>query len=357
MTSAKEHKNKLRKIGGYSLPVLLTLLFLYFAFRGIDLQRSFLIIAEVSFLWLVIYLITFFLSHYARALRWKVMIKDVKPDVSSFNLFSAVMIGYGVNCVVPRLGEVYRGMFLGRWEKLSRSTMIGTVIVERVVDLASFAFASLISVYFYSGDLFKEIIWLKPSLIIGFALILFFIAIIIILIKFEQKFTAVILKFFGKFSPRTTQRLSEILSTLIDGFSSIKSVKDYLLIFIYTVAIFLLYTWNSYFGFYMLGMEKLGTVDFAMAWVFMTISAYGVLIPTPGGTGSYHIISIFVLSQLYNFSYEVSAAYAILTHFIQYVVFVFSTVALIYIVNVIRKRKGEKNENFLSVFDKTSGNK
>jgi uncharacterized membrane protein YbhN (UPF0104 family) len=102
-------------------------------------------------------------------------------------------------------------------------------------------------------------------------------------------------------------------------------------------------------------MEKIGSVNFAMAWVFMAISAYGVLIPTPGGTGSYHIISIFVLSELYNFSYEVSGAYAILSHFIQYVVFIISTVILIYFINKKRRHEGASNENFLSVFKSTFG--
>ncbi len=106
----------------------------------------------------------------------------------------------------------------------------------------------------------------------------------------------------------------------------------------------------------MLGMEKITEITFSMAWVFMTISAYGVLIPTPGGTGSYHIISIFVLSQLYSFNYEVSAAYAILTHFIQYVVFIISTILIIVIVNKFRASKGENKENFLSVFNSTKIN-
>jgi hypothetical protein len=83
----------------------------------------------------------------------------------------------------------------------------------------------------------------------------------------------------------------------------------------------------------------------------MTISAYGVIIPTPGGTGSYHIISIFVLTQLYNFEYELSAAYALLTHFLSYVIFIGSTVVIIYFINKINEKKGMKKENFLSVFD------
>ena len=357
MTSVNENKKSLKKLGGYLLPVVVTLLFLYFAFKGIDLKKSFALIVNTSILWLFVYLIVFFLSHYLRALRWKVMIVSIKKDSSTFNLFGATMVGYGVNCVIPRLGELYRGLFLGKWEGISRSTMLGTIVVERIVDIASFALTALISVQIYSGDLFTDVPWLKLSLMIGFGLILVLIIVLVLLVKFEKKFTSAILRFVGKFSQKFSEKLSEAFSTLIDGLSSLQNISHIIFFMFYTVGIMLLYALNSYVGFYMLGMEKLGHVTFSMAWVFMSISAFSVLIPTPGGTGSYHIISIFVLSQLYSFSYEVSAAYAILSHFIQYVVFIGSTVLLIYIINKIRERKGAKKENFLSVFNINSGDK
>ncbi len=279
------------------------------------------------------------------------MIKSVKSDTSVFNLFGAVMIGYGVNCVIPRLGEVYRGLFIGRWEGISRTTMFGTVIIERIIDIGSFAFASLISVYIFSGNLFKEVVWLRTSLMIGFGLIFFITILIVFMVKYEQKFGYTIVKFLGKFNKKFSKKFSEIFSTLVSGLSSIQDGKSIFIITFYTALILFLYALNSYFGFFMLDMQNYGNVDFAMAWVFMTISAYGVIIPTPGGTGSYHIISIFVLTQLYNFEYELSAAYALLTHFLSYVIFIGSTVVIIYFINKINEKKGMKKENFLSVFD------
>jgi uncharacterized protein (TIRG00374 family) len=279
------------------------------------------------------------------------MIKSVKSDTSVFNLFGAVMIGYGVNCVIPRLGEVYRGLFIGRWEVISRTTMFGTVIIERIIDIGSFAFASLISVYIFSGNLFKEVVWLRTSLMIGFGLIFFITILIVFMVKYEQKFGYTIVKFLGKFNKKFSKKFSEIFSTLVSGLSSIQDGKSIFIITFYTALILFLYALNSYFGFFMLDMQNYGNVDFAMAWVFMTISAYGVIIPTPGGTGSYHIISIFVLTQLYNFEYELSAAYALLTHFLSYVIFIGSTVVIIYFINKINEKKGMKKENFLSVFD------
>lgn len=279
------------------------------------------------------------------------MIKSVKSDTSVFNLFGAVMIGYGVNCVIPRLGEVYRGLFIGRWEGISRTTMFGTVIIERIIDIGSFAFASIISVYIFSGNLFKEVVWLRTSLMIGFGLIFFITILIVFMVKYEQKFGYTIVKFLGKFNKKFSKKFSEIFSTLVSGLSSIQDGKSIFIITFYTALILFLYALNSYFGFFMLDMQNYGNVDFAMAWVLMTISAYGVIIPTPGGTGSYHIISIFVLTQLYNFEYELSAAYALLTHFLSYVIFIGSTVVIIYFINKINEKKGMKKENFLSVFD------
>ena len=112
----------------------------------------------------------------------------------------------------------------------------------------------------------------------------------------------------------------------------------------------LLYVINAQVGFYVLGMESQGNVNFEMAWIVMTISSFSAMIPTPGQVGSYHAISILVLTQLFNFNSESSAAYAILTNFIQIVVFIASTLIAISSINKWRQKKGLPKETFLSVF-------
>jgi len=49
------------------------------------------------------------------------MLNSVKKDVSIKNLFGALMVGYGVNCVLPRVGEISRAILIGKWEGLSRT--------------------------------------------------------------------------------------------------------------------------------------------------------------------------------------------------------------------------------------------
>ena len=115
MTSDKKKKSSFKKLLGYIIPIVLTLVFLYFTFKGVNLQEAIDMITGGSFLWFIIFILSFFISHIVRALRWKVMLNSTKPDTSILYLLGAIMIGYGVNSFVPRLGEFYRGMFAGKW--------------------------------------------------------------------------------------------------------------------------------------------------------------------------------------------------------------------------------------------------
>ncbi|MFA7229412.1 MAG: lysylphosphatidylglycerol synthase domain-containing protein, partial [Melioribacteraceae bacterium] len=225
------------------------------------------------------------------------------------------------------------------------------------IDIATFVLAALISVGIYSGNLIDEVSWLKPALITGYILIIIATLFIILMVRYSEKFKKIFLISAGKISRKFESRLEGIFDTLISGFSSIRGTKNILLIILWSAVIILLYALNAYVGFYIFGMEDSGRVTLTMAWIVMTMSSFSAMIPTPGGTGPYHFISIFVLTQLYKFDYEISAAYALLTHFISYSLFVLSTIVIIYIVNRQLVKKGLPKESFLSVFKINSDEK
>jgi hypothetical protein len=74
---------------------------------------------------------------------------------SNFNSFAAVMIGYLVNMGIPRLGEVFKCTLLAKYEKVKFDKLIGTIIVERAVDVIC-----LLAVFFLAvilqGDIFGD---------------------------------------------------------------------------------------------------------------------------------------------------------------------------------------------------------
>ncbi len=350
LTSDNTTFTKLRKAISYLIPLVLMVLFLYMAFSNIDLNEVLNILKNISLVWFFVYLIIWFMSHLARAYRWRIIVKSVKPNTSISNLFGAIMVGYGVNCVVPRLGELYRGLFLGRWENISRSSMVGTIIVERVIDILVLGFSVLISVTIYSGNLYNEISWLKSTVYIGFTLILGLILFLFFLVKFKENFYSAILKFVGRFSEKVADVLARGFHLLTDGFASLKGRKNFTNVLIFSFLIMFLYGLTAYVAFFILHMENIQEVSYGMAWIVMTISAFGVIIPTPGATGSYHLIVIFVLVNLFNFGSEISGAYALLTHSTTYILFILSTLTLTYFINKRQKRNNLPVANFLTVF-------
>src|SRR5215212_10019215 len=86
--------------------------------------------------WLIVpAFLLLFVAHYSRALRWKILMEPLGYKPSTFNTFAAVMIGYLVNTGVPRLGEVVKCTLLSRYEKLRADKLVGTIVMERAVDV------------------------------------------------------------------------------------------------------------------------------------------------------------------------------------------------------------------------------
>lgn len=329
---------KLKQILGVLISLVLTAALLYLAFKGIDFHKVIENFSYISWFWVVLLAITITLSHFVRALRWRVMLYSVKKDTSIKNLFGALMVGYGVNCAIPRLGEITRAVLLGRWEGLSRTSMLGTVIVERVIDMIALAVSLAISVIIYSGDLYISFPWLKSSLYVLMLILAAAVFFLLLIIKFKEKFSRFIIKIVEKISHKLANKLAYIFEMLIDGFSSLKGVNNYLLTFGLTTLIMMNYALNSYLGFYTLHMNNIKPISYDMGWILMSISAIGSVIPTPGGTGSYHALAISVLVLLFGFGSEIAAAYAILTHAVSIVLFIVLSIILFYWLNHKYKR-------------------
>ena len=323
----------LRGFLNFVVSIGLAAIFLYIAFHDVNLGEVFVQVSKASILWMVAFSVSIMAGHYVRAVRWKVILHSVKPDASMKHLFGSLMVGYGVNCVTPKLGEVTRAILLGKWEGLSRMSMFGTVIVERVIDIVSLGFAVLISAFIWRENLYSIFPWLETSLYLSAFVMLVIILTIYFSVKFKERFYGIIVKLFERFSAKWAEKIGYIFEMLIQGFTSLKGFNNYFFTVILTVAILLIYALTSYLGLLMMGLDKLQPVTYQMGWVLMSISAIGVIIPTPGGTGSYHALAKSTLVLLFGFGETISAAYAFLTHAVSYVMFIFTSIIVFAILN------------------------
>jgi uncharacterized protein (TIRG00374 family) len=328
----------------YSLSFILTLFFLYFAFLGVDFYDVLEYLRHASFFWIAVFIAIQMLSHYIRALRWKIILRSGKPNVSLKHLFGALMVGYGVNCVVPRLGEVSRAVLAGRWAGVSRSALFGTVIVERVIDMVFLGLSVIVSVLLWSSSLYISFPWLKSTLYITMFLMAGFILFLFLIIKLHEKFYTIITRLLGRFSPSLSQKVLHVFEMLVEGFTSLKGGRNYLYTILLSAIIMVTYALSSYIGFFTIGMDKIQPVTFEMGWVLMSISSIGVVIPTPGGTGSYHALTSSALVLLFSFTKEIGLAYAVLTHGISYFLFIITALLVFFLLN-------KQHENLIKVVE------
>lgn len=348
MTSVKKKFFSPRDIFVYILSLGLAALFLYYAFAGVDTEQLWDHIKNASPFWIVTLIVFQMLAHWFRALRWKAIMESMKPDVKTINLFGAVLIGYGFNNLIPRLGEVARAVAVGKSENLSKTSILGTVVVERIIDLLVFAFAVILSGWIYDGDIYSgELSWLKLTIQLGTVLFIGLIVFVVLLIKYKEKFSNLATSLITRFSPKTANRLEELFNKMIAGFSTLKTTKNYILTVVYSVFIMLGYAATSWAGFHALGIDETYNLGVSAAWIIMSISSIGVMIPTPGGIGSYHTITKSAMLMLYKCPAEFGLAFATFLHGVTYLLHLFA--ALVFLVYFKIKLPGVHTEDIIDI--------
>lgn len=349
MTSDKPNKIFTpREIIGFTVSVILSILFLYFAFTGIDLKSLISTLKSASVFWIMIFIMLNILGHYFRVLRWKILLNPFKKNISLNNLFGSLLIGYGFNNIFPRLGEIIRPVTLGNLEGISRTSVFGTIVVERIIDMIFMGLAVIASAFIVSGNIYNSLPWLKPTVYFGVVLISAAVLFLIILIRFREKFYGTLLKFINKLSRKNAERFGLFFNKILDGFATLNGFKNYFFVTLLSLIIIFVYAFTSYIGLFLFDIPANPHINFFSGWVISSISSIGIMIPTPGGIGSYHTITKTTLVSLYGYSPEISMTYAILTHGISYLAHIF--IAIFYIF-LFRNQISFFTQNPLKVID------
>jgi glycosyltransferase 2 family protein len=311
MTSRQ--KNLLR----YTLSGALTIALLVFAFRNTELDKLWASILTADYRWMFLSFAALIISHAVRGLRWRFLLNPIKPDIAFRSLFSGVMIGYFMNNVLPRAGELVRPYSIGKLESIPKSAALGTIVVERILDTATFLLLVAIIPLVYAGPLQEVFPWLTSAgRIISIGTSVIFVVIIVLMMR--RDWTNSLLHLLTQFlSDGRREKVERIAHSFLDGFLFLKRPGSFAAILLLSAAIWLLYAVNTYLAFIAFGLT--GTLGFGASLVVLAISSIGVAIPTPGATGSYHWFAAQTLIRLYGISNEVALGYATVTHAVGFI--------------------------------------
>ena len=306
---------------------------LYLALRGANLGEVTEALRQADYLWLIPLVFAIMLSHVLRAWRWQVLLEALPPDatdtgrrkVSLKNAFYALMIGYMVNYALPRVGEVARTADLATHEKISFSSVLGTVVVERILDVVVLALG-LTGTFFLLLDQSAAVeeYFLNPiqqqisAIPLGTVLVLALGSTILLVLLYLFGFRA-------EEAPLRRlwmQHLQPLWTSFKDGLATVlRSPRPYFLV-VSTLVIWFCYVLVAYMPLVMFDMAGPYNLSLLDGAIIMFIGAIGVAIPSPGGFGSFHYITRVTLVYLFGVDLSLAVTYGFFVHGGQLVLYV-----------------------------------
>lgn len=116
------------------LGIGISLVFLYFAFRGQDLGEIRRALGEANVWWIIPALGLYFTGVWIRSMRWGILLRPVVP-VTARELFPVSIVGYMANNVLPlRAGELVRSIIVRQRFGVRKTSVLATIAVERIFD-------------------------------------------------------------------------------------------------------------------------------------------------------------------------------------------------------------------------------
>lgn len=269
---------------------------------------------EANYYWVILIVIISMLSHFSRAVRWKIALQPLGYNPKLSNTFYALMVGYFANLFLPRMGEVSRCGLLTKYEGIPFSASFGTVIAERFIDLIclmiiflSILYFQFDQIWFLTNDkiitplLSKLEVLLDNSFIIVGAL-LTIVALAIVLKKRNKK-------------GDSNEDKPSMLKSFKEGFTSIKDIEKPFLFLFHTLFIWTMYTASIYVCFFCFFETSHLQIDAAFA--ILVFSTVGVIF-VPGGTGVTQVLVTETLTSIFKITFVYAFAYAWLMWTLQY---------------------------------------
>ncbi|MBI3872234.1 MAG: flippase-like domain-containing protein [candidate division Zixibacteria bacterium] len=295
---------------------VISLLFLYLAFRRVDFDRLWIVLQSVRWPYLIPNIVMVVGVMWLRAWRWQGILKPV-GKARYQRVYSSTMIGFMVNNVLPaRLGEIARAVSLAKTTGLSRSAVLATIIVERIYD--SFTLLLFLWMVFLFSRIsqltevgrIREVGWV--FLAINVALL----GILVVMQVRNELVVRAVRRLSRFFSARVQQVATEITEKFARGLTMHHDWPTTAGVSILSIIIWLCLALSNYFVFLAFGFNHL---PIEASFVVLVVVSLMISIPsTAGFVGVYHWATQISL-QIYGLDKTQAVAVAVVLHAAQYI--------------------------------------
>ena len=295
------------------LGVLISIVFIWLALRGLRLDQFWDSVKQANYWWLIPGIAVYFVGVWVRAWRWHYLLSPIKKIPTS-KMFPITTIGYMGNNVYPaRAGEVLRAVILKRKEGVSVSASLATIIIERIFDgvvMLAFVFVNLpeLAKMTNASGFFGNI---QQVAIIGTGVFLGALLVFLMAGMFPKTAANIGFWFIFRLTPkRLHDRIIGLMTKFLDGLASLRSPFNVLMVFFTSVIIWLLETGKYWFVMHAFNFS----VSFFALMLMNGIVNLATTIPSaPGYIGTFDAPGIAVLTA-YGVEQSVAAGYTLVLH-------------------------------------------
>lgn len=306
-----EFKSILRTFVKVVLPLGFGFLLLWWLFREMDLTEIWNVIRHGVRYDIILFSLLFGLfANIVRGLRWGLLIETLGVRFKRSNAINAVLGNYAVNLVLPRVGEVWRCGIVAKYDKISFSKLLGTLLIDRVSDTIMVGTITLF-IFIFNIDFFISFFAKNPALLEGFhamlnsiwiyALAIGLVILVWFVFKYMSHFTLV-------------RKAKDLLLNVWAGMKSIWLMDRKWLFLVQTLLIWSGYFCYFYITFYAFDFTR--ELGIGVGLIAFTMSSIGVAVPVQGGIGPWHFMVIATL-VCFGVNENDAAAFALVVHTVQ----------------------------------------
>lgn len=293
------------------IPLILGGGILYWMYRGENLNHIwYLMRYEMDWTWMILSLPFGILAQAFRGWRWRQTLEPTGEEVRNSVAVSAVFMSYASSLVIPRIGEFTRCAILKRWDGVSFSKALGTVVTERAVDSlvvmgvtgSTLLFQMSVFGTFFerTGTSFDSILQKFSTMGYMVTALCGFAALVLLVVLLKR------LSIYNK--------VKATISGILEGVLSLKKVKNLPLFIFFTIGIWLSYFLHYYLTFFCFDFTS--DLGLACGLVSFVVGSIAVIVPTPNGAGPWHF-AVKTMLILYGVQDENALAFVLVVHTIQ----------------------------------------
>jgi uncharacterized protein (TIRG00374 family) len=324
-------KKVLKNLLKVSLSLGLGVLIFWLAYRKMDTEQIFDILKRnVRYEYVGIAIAIGILSHFFRALRWKMQMDALgerKPSVT--NTFCAVLVGYFANFLFPRAGEVARCGIITQYDKIPFTKVLGTMIAERAFDAVVMLLLTL-AAFLIHMNLFADFIDNHLSLSLSsFQFALWALGILLIFILLFYLLKSKIENMF------IYKKIAALAKDIFVGIKTSLKLEKLYLFFIYTVVLWLCYYLMIYLPIYSFDFTSHLTAS-DMFFVYV-MGGLATVIPVQGAIGTFHFFVIVSL-MMFGIGETEAGAFAIIVHGAQMFSYMFGGIVAMAALPIVNRK-------------------